>query len=92
MKEDEKQLLIAKYQEPHVTLRRLAVRLGINIKRAAYVGEKWADKGWYDYGISPLAGWLEEPGKAKAEELIGIIDGEHRWLEHIKPTKGVEGL
>lgn len=32
--------------------------LGINEKRASYILEKWSEKGIYDYGVSPFAGWL----------------------------------
>ena len=38
--------------------------LGINEKRAAYIFSKWADKGWYDYGVSLMAGWLTDEGMA----------------------------
>ena len=31
--------------------------------------EKWAARGWYDYGVSASLGWLTEEGKAKAETL-----------------------
>lgn len=35
---------------------------GMNDKRAAYILEKWSDKGWYDYGVSLRAGWLTTEG------------------------------
>ena len=68
MKDDEKQLL-QKLQEltdppnfPYV--RELVRELGIPEKRAAYICEKWTGKGWYDYGVSVLAGWLTKAGRS----------------------------
>jgi hypothetical protein len=40
----------------------LAQALGIPGKRARYLCEKWEDKGWWESGVSPLAGWLTEAG------------------------------
>ena len=31
----------------------------IHVKRAWYLLSKWADKGWYDYGVSLDLGWME---------------------------------
>jgi len=36
--------------------------IGMNEKRAAYICEKWAGKGWYDYGVNVLFGWLKDEG------------------------------
>ncbi len=30
----------------------------IPLKREIYILNKWADKGWYDYGVSLDLGWL----------------------------------
>jgi hypothetical protein len=43
-------------QQPYV--REIIRELGMNEKRAAYICLKWANKGWYDYGVSCLSGWL----------------------------------
>lgn len=43
--------------------------LGIPLKRAAYICEKWCRKGWYDYGVSVGMGWLETPGIEAARGL-----------------------
>lgn len=64
MKEDEMQLLSeiqARLQcgeKPYI--REVVASIGLNEKRAAYICQKWAEKGWYDYGVSVLAGWLTE--------------------------------
>ena len=42
--------------------RQIADDLGMNAKRASYICEKWACKGWYDYGVNVLAGWLTDLG------------------------------
>jgi hypothetical protein len=69
MKDDERELLERLQKRtnedpnpPYV--RQLVADIGMNEKRAAYICEKWADKGLYDYGISSLAGWLTDAGKA----------------------------
>ncbi len=46
----------------HVYVRDLVTELGMNEKRAAYILEKWYDKGWYECGVSIMAGWLTEEG------------------------------
>lgn len=40
------------------TVRRIVAEIGINEARAAAILEKWAGKGWYEYGVNVLAGWL----------------------------------
>lgn len=42
-------------------------RLGIHPKRVAPLCERWAAKGWYDYGVNATLGWLTEAGRAEAE-------------------------
>ncbi len=67
MKEDEKKLLyflqertIEDEHRPHV--RQLVMDLDMNQKRAAYICEKWTNKGWYDWGVNVLAGRLTKEG------------------------------
>ena len=61
MKDDEQQLknlVTARGDycaEPYV--RDLGVQLGIHPKRVAYLCEKWASQGWYEYGVSADLGW-----------------------------------
>ena len=72
MKPDERTLLLARADVPagqHVYVRDLVHRLGINEKRAAYICDKWTNKGWYDWGVSVLAGWLTAKGREEAEKL-----------------------
>lgn len=38
----------------------LARELGINEKRAFYLLQKWADKGWIEYGVWAWGGWFTE--------------------------------
>ena len=52
----------------HCHVRLLARELGMNEKRAARVCEKWTAKGWYEGGVSVLAGWLTVAGHAAAQE------------------------
>jgi len=77
MKDDERRLL-AEFQRltkvwvgagsPCTTempyMRELVAEQGLNERRADYILEKWTRKGWYDYGVSPFAGWLSDEGKA----------------------------
>ena len=39
-------------------------------KRAWYLLQKWASKGWYDYGTTLDLGWLTDEGKREIEILI----------------------
>lgn len=71
MKDDERELLqrlqkrtAEDKHQPYV--RQLVTDLGMNEKRAAYILGKWANKGWYDYGVSVMAGWLTDEGKSIA--------------------------
>lgn len=43
-------------------VRQLVRDLKMNEKRADYIFEKWTSKGWYEYGVSSLAGWLTPEG------------------------------
>jgi len=66
MKEDERLLLktmierTTENSSPYIMS--LIEELGINRKRAAYIFEKWAARGWYDYGVSSFGGWLTDEG------------------------------
>ena len=41
----------------------IAQSIGMHYKRARYIlRKKWPSKGWYEYGISWRAGWLEDEG------------------------------
>jgi len=69
VKDDEKELLerLQKRTSKDVNppyVRQLVADIGMNEKRAAYILQKWSDKQWYDYGISVMAGWLTDEGKA----------------------------
>lgn len=53
MKTDERQLLelsqqITKQNIGYISFRGFADLLDIPLKRAAYILQKWTDKGWYD--------------------------------------------
>ena len=64
MKEDEQRLMdeirnkARTGEMPYV--RAIVRELGMNENRAAYICEKWTRKGWYDYGVNVLAGWLTD--------------------------------
>ena len=47
--------------------RSLATEIGIHPKRAAYIYEKWCGRGWYECGVSIMAGWLTEKGKQQGK-------------------------
>ncbi len=67
MKEDEKKLLESlqkrtREDEHQPYVRQLVMDLDMNQKRAAYILLKWSNKGWYDWGVNVLAGWLTKDG------------------------------
>ena len=84
MKPDERELLLALAALPMQACRGwdrtvtqewpcdVAGRLGLHPRRAAYLWEKWAGKGWYEWGVSARRGWLTEKGLAAAKELEGV--------------------
>ena len=41
----------------------------MNWKRAEWLYEKWMRKGWWNCGVSPRTGWLEEKGYQAALEI-----------------------
>jgi hypothetical protein len=57
------------------------VRFGIPPKRVTYICEKWAGKGWYDYGVVADRGWLTPKGEAafligdRGPERIDMLPG-----------------
>jgi hypothetical protein len=74
MRSDEKWLLLAFYNRPKDTAMRdvvnQAITEGVLVrKRAMYLLDKWADKGWYEYGVSVDLGWLTDEGKEQAAKL-----------------------
>ena len=75
MKEDERQLLAALRSEhpgpyksdgARIHVVRFADHagrdLGIHPKRVHYLLLKWADRGWWDYGVSVRSGWFTPEG------------------------------
>lgn len=72
MKDDERVLLfVLQRTNGREFPRDVARALGIPQKRAAYICEKWTGKGWYDYGVSVLTGWLTDEGRRVAPESSG---------------------
>ncbi len=43
-----------------------AKRLGMHPKRLNYILEKWTDKDWWEYGVSPQYGWMTDEGHEAA--------------------------
>jgi len=80
MKDDEIQFLKIVYQRCNQIIdgqfvKRERVRdviseIEIHHKRCWYLLKKWAEKDWYDYGITLDLGWLTPSGVEKARELI----------------------
>lgn len=66
MKQDEQELLAAMRERAALGergyVRDVVGWLCLNDKRAAYILEKWTNKGWYDYGVNVFAGWLTDEG------------------------------
>ena len=67
-KKDERILLCALQARSSVqmatspTVREIVDTLGMHHKRAEYICKKWSERGWYDWGVSVLTGWLEGDG------------------------------
>lgn len=75
MKDDEKRFLIDVYMHcrtPDCFPRHMINRKDFYMhpKRAHYLLSKWADKGWYEWGVTMDLGWLTDKGKKKVEELL----------------------
>jgi hypothetical protein len=49
-------------RKPPLTPRDLIPKSGLNEKRALYLLDKWADKGWYEYGVCVDLGWITPKG------------------------------
>ena len=66
MRADEKSLLeaVAGGTSP----RDLWESMGMPYKRMLYLCEKWARKGWYDYGVSADLGWITEEGREEVKK------------------------
>jgi len=43
--------------------------LGIHWKRVEKLCYKWADRGWYEYGVTADLGWLTPKGIVAAQHL-----------------------
>lgn len=78
MKPDERDLLM--YIRKHcgepgkrILPYKAAEFLGIPQKRYEYIFEKWADKGWWEYGTYSGSGWLEPKGIEAADELLEAV-------------------
>ncbi len=65
MKDDERAMMLWLYAHPHESL----IEYPMDEKRKAYVCLKWANKGWYDYGVTARSGWLEDKGKDVARGI-----------------------
>ena len=73
MKDDEKELLETLQRrtvedENMPRVRQVIIDIEMNEKRAAYILSIWTDKGWYDYDVSVMAGWLTDSGAKIATE------------------------
>lgn len=44
-------------------VRNVVNSIGMPEKRAAWILSKWTSRGWYDYGVNILAGWLTPDGR-----------------------------
>lgn len=69
MKQDERDFLLAVYQKPNEKPRTIGEALGLDQNRIAYLCGKWADKGWYEFGVAVDMGWLTREGREAAEGL-----------------------
>ena len=77
MKDDEIELFnrikkfgIGTSQSNYKSVKEIAEDMGMNLKRASYLCEKWANKGLYEWGINILQGWLTEEGLRYNMEVI----------------------
>jgi hypothetical protein len=63
-KSEEKFLLylIHGARQQRENLRPILATLHIPNKRIEYLLYKFSDKGWYEWGVSPMVGWLTEEG------------------------------
>lgn len=49
---------------------------GINRKRMDFILQKWADRGWYNYGVNVEMGWMEADGMGILPETVEVINGD----------------
>ena len=75
VKEDEMRFraaVLAQYDRPDPPLhvRDIAEQVGLHSKRAEYICQKWTEKGWWDYGVSPTSGWLTDKGRVEMRILL----------------------
>ena len=74
MKEEEQLLLIAISRKSMTPRDIIPIFKGkISHKRVNYLLEKWAKKGWYDYGVTLDLGWLTPEGITRANKLAATI-------------------
>ncbi len=70
MKIDEQRLLVKlASRTTETTVRDVISELGMNTNRGCYICQKWAERGWYDYGVSVDLGWLTDAGRRMAAVL-----------------------
>jgi hypothetical protein len=66
MKTQEHDFLLAiRNKGKHESIRDIVARFvknGMPRKRLLFWLDKWADMGWYEYGVSPELGWLTSKG------------------------------
>lgn len=80
IKRDEKQLLVCIYLQPlvpeehRVPPRVVATQVKMCPQRAHFLFDKWAKKGWYDYGVNAGLGWLTPEGECVAGAWM--LDGD----------------
>jgi hypothetical protein len=67
VKPDELQLLQAVAAKPRSALADACFApIQMPEKRGLYLLQKWADKGWWEYGVTLRSGWLTPKGAAVA--------------------------
>lgn len=71
IKLDEANLLLAIYEQNLSTtaLDTFLTTYDLPSRRLCYILNKWATRGWLEYGVSPQCGWLTEQGKTAARAL-----------------------
>ncbi len=66
MRDDERLLLEAAQRQTQkqggFNILELAKESGIYQQRAVYLCQKWGLRGWYDYDVNALEGWMTEEG------------------------------
>ena len=68
MRDDESKLWLSfGLNTEHETPRAAGRALGIPPRRVEYLCEKWARKGWYDYGVAADLGWKNTVQQNRSE-------------------------